>query len=289
MTAAVQLALEDLLSPFGFDPQPPRRTVKLVRHMDARVDVPALYRDGRFETYQAYQSAPVFSNAATIVSFLGRGERQAVFVGVYDVLKASAPGVVPLPAGMELPLDVASHHHYELERRARFDALVDRLVIDWGAGTRSWCQWFEPKGKPVVELLPQGYVKDFPGYLNVVLSFAELVAMVAHPTANREWHRMLSSVAGVYLVLDTRSGKQYVGSASGEQGILGRWRSYATNGHAGNRQLQELVRTDNSSMRHLQFSILQTLDRALTRKEVLAFEGLHKRKLGSRTHGLNDN
>lgn len=283
------LALENLLRPFGFDPQARKRSVKLVRHADARVDVPKLYRDGLFDLYQAYQSAPVFNNTELLVSFLGRGERQAVFVGIYTVGKVSSPGAVPLPRGTTLPLDVSKHHHYALTMRHGFEDLLGRLVIDWGSGTRSWHQWFEPGRKPVVELLPEGYVKDFPGYLNVVLTFSELVAMVKHPTANREWHRMLSAVAGVYLVLDTRTGKQYVGSASGEHGLLGRWRSYAENGHAGNRQLQALADADKSSIQHLQFSILQTLDRALTRPEVLAFESLHKRKLGSRVYGLNDN
>lgn len=283
------LAFEDLLRPFGFDAAPPKQTVKLVRHMDARVDVPKLRRDGLFELYQAYQSAPVFSNAKQLVSFVGRGERQAVFVGVYEVGKVSPPGSVSLPAGYSLPFDVSGLHHYVLTQRSGFESLVGRLVIDWGPGTRSWFQWYQPKRKPVIELLPEGYVQEFPGYLNVVLTYAELVDMVKHPTANREWHRMLAAAAGVYLVLDTRTGKQYVGSASGEHGLLGRWRSYAVNGHAGNRQLQALADADKSSIQNFQFSILQTLDRALTRQDVLAFESLHKRKLGSRVHGLNDN
>lgn len=132
------LALEDLLTPFGFDPRPAKRSVKLVRHLDARVDVPRLYREGLFEVYQAYQSAPVFTNATRLVSFLGRGERQAVFVGVYEVGKVSPPGSVPLPRDCALPLDVSQHHHYVLTECPGFDSLVNRLVIDWGPGTRSW-------------------------------------------------------------------------------------------------------------------------------------------------------
>jgi hypothetical protein len=282
------LALEHLLQPFGLDlTSPPRRKVKLVRHMDSRVDVGQLYREGKLDLYQAYQSAPVFQHAELVLSFLGRGERQATFVGVFDVGDVSPPGTVkPL---QPLPMDVSGDYHHALTRRPGFNALIDRLVIDWGPGTRSWHQWFEPLRKPVVEVLPEGHLHDFPGYLNVVLSFAELVRMVKHPTANREWHRMLGSVAGVYLVLDTRTGRQYVGSASGEDGLIGRWRSYAENGHAGNRQLKAIADEDHASIQHFQFSILQTLDRALTRQEVIAYESLHKLKLGSRVHGLNDN
>ena len=290
MQTELNLFVEDLLLPLGLDlRETPRGSVKLVRHMDARVDVTQIHRDGQFELYQAYQSSPVFSNAETLVSFLGKGERQAVFVGVFDVQAVSEPGAVPLEPPDALPIDVSGNYYYTLLRRPGFDALVGRLVIDWGTGTRSWHQWFEARRKPVVELLPPGYVKAFPGYLNVILSFSELVDMIRHPTANREWHQRLGAVAGVYLVLDTTTGRQYVGSASGEHGMLGRWRSYAESGHAGNKQLRELVHADKSALERLKFSILQTLDRSLTRREVLAFELLHKTKLGSRAHGLNSN
>lgn len=256
--------------------------------MDKRLDLEAMQRDARFEIYQQWQSSRVFANVATIVSFIGRGERQATFVGVYDVGASSEPGQVPLPA-VDIGIDLSSHYHYVLDKRPGFDSLAGRLVIDWGEATRAWHQWYAPGLKSVVELLPEGYVKEFPGYLNVVLTFDELVTVVKNPTANREWHRMLGSVAGIYLVLDTRTGKQYVGSASGEAGILGRWRSYAQNGHAGNKLLAQLVSEDSSAVEHLQFSILQTLDRAFTRQEVLAIESMHKRKLGSRVYGLNEN
>jgi hypothetical protein len=282
------LTLEHLLLPCGLDlVSLDKRRVKLVRHMDSRVDVNELYREGKLDLYQAYQSAPVFQDAELLVSFIGRGERQAVFVGVFDVGEVSPPGEIK--PSQPLPMDVSGDYHHALTRRPGFDALIGRLVIDWGLGTRSWHQWFVPMKKRVIELLPEGHLHDFPGFLNVVLNFAELARMVRYPTANREWHRMLGSVAGVYLVLDTRTGKQYVGSASGEHGLLGRWRSYAENGHAGNRQLRALVEGAQSSIQHLQFSILQTLDRALTRQEVFAYESLHKLKLGSRAHGLNDN
>lgn len=290
MRTESNLFVEDLLLPLGIDLRTaPKNSVKLVRHMDSRVDLSQIHRDGRFEVYQAYQSAPVFSNARTLVSFLGKGDRQAVFVGVFDVEHVSQPGDVPLVPPETLPIDVSGNFYYTLRQRPGFDALIGRLVIDWGTGTRSWHQWFDAKRKPVVEVLPVGYVKDFPGYLNVILGFSELVDMIRHPTANREWHQRLGAVAGVYLVLDTLTGRQYVGSASGEHGVLGRWKSYAESGHAGNKQLRELVDADKSALDRLQFSILQTLDRSLTRREVLAFELLHKTKLGSRAHGLNSN
>lgn len=57
---------------------------------------------------------------------------------------------------------------------------------------------------------------------------------------------MLSSVAGIYTILDRETGKLYVGKANayggiGKGGIWGRWESYAKTGHGGNKQLIELL------------------------------------------------
>ena len=113
--------------------------------------------------------------------------------------------------------------------------------------------------------------------------------MIENPTANREWHRMLGSVAGVYLILDTVTGRQYVGSAYGDGGIFARWSQYARTGHGGNAQLRALLAERPNARDDLQFSLLQTLSPSLTAREVIAYEQLHKEKLGTRAHGLNSN
>ena len=134
-----------------------------------------------------------------------------------------------------------------------------------------------------------GHVKEFPGFLDFVLRFDELKTIADNSIANREWHRALGSVAGVYLVLDTLTGRQYIGSAYGDGGIIGRWLNYARTGHGGNDQLKALLSERPNARGDLQFSVLQTLPLSLTAREVIAYEGLHKQKLGTRTHGLNSN
>lgn len=281
------LTLEHLLQPFGLDIS--RRT-KLVRHQEQGIDVAALLRVGQLEFYQSFQGRPVFANCDQIVSFLGSVGTQAVFVGVYEILGVSGPCAIELPEDFLYPeMNVSSVYVYDLVRDKRFDVLRDRLVIDWGAGTRSWVQKFRPGEKEVVEVLPRGYVKEFPGFLDFVLRFDELKTMIENRTANREWHRMLSSVAGVYLILDTLTGRQYVGSAYGDGGIIARWSQYARTGHGGNAQLRALLSERPNARSDLQFSVLQTLSSSLTAREVIAYEQLHKEKLGTRAHGLNSN
>ena len=86
---ATEIGIVDLLEVLGFDD---RLKSKLVRHQDARYDVPALIRDGWFDLYQSLQKRPVFKDCKQIVSFVGDGSKRARFVGVYRVLnKARRP------------------------------------------------------------------------------------------------------------------------------------------------------------------------------------------------------
>jgi hypothetical protein len=281
------LTLDHLLVPLGFDATQP---AKLVRHRDSRIDLHAVYRASQFDIYQSIQKRPVFAKSKAIISFIGDTGTHAKFVGVYHVNGVSGPKTIALAADFVEPtMDTSNHYQYVLTYDSRFNDLKDRLVIDWGKGTRSWVQNFKAGSKLVVEVLPKGYVSEFPGFLDFCLQFNELQNIVAHPSANREWHRMLSSVAGIYLILDKTTGKQYVGSAYGEHGIMGRWRSYSKSGHGGNEQLKNRLSEQHNAAENFQFCVLETLPTTLTAQEVIAHEVMHKRKLGSRAHGLNSN
>ena len=262
----------------------------MARHQDQRIDVAQMYRTGHFEAYQSFQSRAVFDKCETLISLLGGAGTHATFIGVYEVGAVLGPGARKLPSDFPYPqLDVSKCFHYTLKKDPRYADLEDRLVVNWGLATRSWVQNFKPNTKAVVEVLAKGYVKEFKGFLDFILRFGELKTIVANPIANREWHHMLRSVAGVYLILDSKTGSQYVGSAYGNDGILGRWAGYARNGHGGNEQLRALISDRPTAVNDLQFSVLQTLPKTLTAREVIAYEVLHKQKLGTRAHGLNSN
>jgi hypothetical protein len=163
-------------------------------------------------------------------------------------------------------------------------------VVSWGDGTRSWAQWLHRRGdKDISELLPAHYVKDFPGFYNFTLTYDELCRIVHHPDANREWHRMLSSVSAIYVILDTVSGRQYIGSAYGAGGLWARWTSYSKSGSGGNKLLRELLAAHPGRERTFQFSVLRVLEPGIHKDDVLGHEILMKRKLGSRAFGLNSN
>lgn len=278
------LGILDLL---GLSKIPLKGKVKLVRHLDKRYDVHDLFRRGWLESYQAFQSKPVFHNADTLVSFVGLEASRARLLGVFRV-EGHQPGRRGhLPAGCPYGEWTKNRFYYNLVRIPGFEAFENRAVIDWGKAAIVWQQ--KATNKPVTELLPAGQLlAPFRDYLDFTLTFAELSYLEQHTSANASWIARLEAVAGIYLVLDTITGEQYVGSAGGERGVWGRWKQYARSGHGGNKHMKKLV-TKPGRPAALTFSLLQVLPRSTPKSELVALEQRFKSKLGSRVTGLNAN
>ncbi|MFD0858971.1 GIY-YIG nuclease family protein [Roseovarius aquimarinus] len=155
---------------------------------------------------------------------------------------------------------------------------VERILIDWGAGTRSWSQWAHGKHKDILELRLDAREEPFPGFARFHEHLSSLRFLP------QSWQGALASVGGVYL-LATPDGRQYVGSAYGTGGFWGRWSVYASNGHGGNRELTTLA----ADQRDFQVSILETASPDMSPTEIIAREAAWKEKLGARAHGLNAN
>lgn len=255
---------------------PAQSLVKVLRHRDSTRDLWEECRNGEFDKYQNVQGWDVFGAADYIVSFIAEQNKFAKFVGVWKVLskrKRTGKGFT-----------------YRTEEIGGFEDLKGRLIVRWGDGARSWAQRLDKEGnKDVSEILPRNYVKGFPGFYEFTLTYPELVTITGNPDAHREWERMLSSAAGVYLVLDESSGHQYVGSAYGQGGIWARWKRYAKSPTGGNVQLQKLLQNKPGRHMHFRYSILRVLEPSSTKREVIAQEALTKKKLGTRAFGLNCN
>ncbi|MBL4590050.1 MAG: GIY-YIG nuclease family protein [Alphaproteobacteria bacterium] len=249
--------------------------VKIVRHKDDRIEYREMLksRDLSLE-YQKKQSKHVFKNCDYIISFIGTERGQSILFGVFKV------------NGYEFK---NNHYYYRLDQVNEFNSLIDRLVINWGNSTRSWHQYYHSKPKEVIQILPSGYIGEFPGLLSFVLEFDELKKLVDNPDANYKWRHPLSSVNGIYMILDNRTGNQYIGSANGKNGIWQRWGEYVSNYTGGNKRLTALIKSDPNYYKNFRYSVLQTLPSNITKKEIDSIEKLYKEKLGSKAHGLNAN
>lgn len=142
--------------------------------------------------------------------------------------------------------------------------------------------------KPIVAIQAENKL-PFPGYQNIVLNFSKLEEVVTNNLEYELWQTALASVYGVYLIVDTKTGKQYVGSAYGKDGLLGRWRCYVDTYHGGNKLMVDLIVAKPEQYKNFQFSILQLLEKTVTADEVIQTESLWKKKLQTIVFGMNDN
>lgn len=276
--------LTEILELRGLDTK--RLRIKMIRHQHPPFDLSELIRRDQFDLYQWNQGKPMY-NCDIAVSFMGIESTKAKLVGVYEILDCEGPINKPWPKEYLFQDMLIGQYYYTAKKLTQFSDFENRLVIDWGKSARSWHQWL--KDRRVIEILPEGYIGEFPGYLEFSLSYTQLVELANNLDSNRIWHHHLRAVGGVYLILDQKTGNQYIGSASGKSGILGRWESYAKDGHGGNEKLRRLVTLDSQYKHNFKFTILQTLPKSLTRNEIIEYEIMYKEKLGSRTFGLNIN
>lgn len=192
------------------------------------------------------------------------------------------------PAGF--PLEgrfEGKYDYFDLEPVDNLKEYEHRLVIEWGGAALSWHQ----KGTTEKNVLAidSPVKKPFIGYDKVVLTYAELKEVVENKVIYELWQAALSAVNAVYLIVDTKSGQQYVGSAYGKDGLLGRWRIYVDSLHGHNKLMKEVICAHPDRYKFFQFSILQILPKTLTNDEVIHTESLWKEKLQSIRFGMNDN
>lgn len=265
---------------------PPGR-VKVVRHRDSRFDIEEILRTGWIETYQQYQGDAVFENCDILLSFIGEADNRSRFLGVFEVKGRRPARSVPPPAGLpNVDWVGGAKYWYDVRPRSELSDLQHRLVIGWSG--RIWHRWLTEFD--VLEIRPRGRVlQPFHDYSRVHLSYNQLMQLDASASAHRDWIASLSAVGGVYLIVSSATGAQYVGSAFGADGIWGRWCGYLGNGHGGNKLLRALCESDEKHPNALSFSILDTFSTSMGKEEAIALENLYKSKLGSRAFGLNAN
>lgn len=143
----------------------------------------------------------------------------------------------------------------------------------------------------VQEILREPYSgRTFPGYDDIDLSFEELETLVRN--SRPDWKAALENIKGIYLITDTKTGRRYVGKASGDQGVWSRWCSYVASGHGGNVELRNLVSDPSLSYcrAHFRFALLEHRAFRVPDELILAREAFWKRILLTRgEQGLNRN
>lgn len=237
-----------------------------------------VYLAGKFDDWQQWQSKRNFEREFVISLIALARPHRWLFAGVHESQGSRW-------------LEEHSAHYYTLVERPACAELNGRLVIMFQRpGRQSYLNAETWADQMLLDsILPERIrIAEFPGYKFVDLPKHELDLIVAQGLES--WRTALSSVAGVYLISDTDSGKLYVGSATGEGGIWSRWWQYSATGHGGNLELRKLLQSSGPERAAaFRFSVLEIADIHTSTEQILQRESHWKRVLLSREHGLNAN
>lgn len=192
-------------------------------------------------------------------------------------------------------LDVPEGRQADVEILTKYEPLFGRLIISLYKGNKFSRYTFNLSKylneATVREILPALYTGEaFEGYDRVHLPYAKLNRIFKREIMP-SYYDALESVTGVYCLTDTKTGKLYVGSATGEGGVAARWGSYLDSKHGGNKKLRELCEREGEEYfrENFEFTLLEYFGMSYDPQKVLEREQWWKDCLDTRAHGYNDN
>jgi len=183
-------------------------------------------------------------------------------------------------------LNIFNGTGYEYETLSEYDKYFGRLIVRFKNKSQNMIRKAESviSDCEVEQILPNIFNNDiFPGYDNVNISWEELSNIIL----KENWKTALQNQKGVYLITDISNGKMYVGSAYGENMILGRWESYVKTYHGGNVGLKKL--NNEHIKQNFRYSILDIFKSTVEDKLIIARESWWKTVLHTRKFGYNEN
>jgi hypothetical protein len=175
---------------------------------------------------------------------------------------------------------------YEYEILSEYEKYFGRLIIKYKNKVQSMIRHAKSviHDCEVVQILPDTFDNDiFPGYDKVNVTWHELSRLIS----KESWKTALQNQKGVYLITDISNSKMYIGSAYGENMILGRWQSYVKTGNGGNIELKNL--DFEYIKQNFKYSILDIFKSTVDDQVIITRESWWKSVLMTREFGYNKN
>lgn len=183
-------------------------------------------------------------------------------------------------------LNIQNGVGYEYETLTEYEKYFGRIIVRFKNKSQNMVRKAESviNDCEIAQILPDVFDNDiFPGYEKVNVSWPELSRVISKDN----WMTALQNQKGVYLLTDISNGKNYVGSAYGENMILGRWGAYVKTGHGGNVGLKAL--TFDYIKKNFKYSILDIYKSTTDDQIIIERESWWKDVLQSRRFGYNEN
>lgn len=241
----------------------------------------------RFKEWQEHQTQKNWTRKY-IISLIYFGKNLWLYGGVYEVLSANPSPIINEDWRgwkyetklLDIQKDLIGRalFYFKKEFRASYPTL--ELIASKGMSPADIyiSSIFDKKAS----------ITDFPGFDKVNIDYETLRLIVNDDIVS--WKSALSNVKGIYLIMDESTGKQYVGSAYGDECIWQRWSEYAKNGHGGNTELKELLSKNGADYRfNFKYSVLEICNISLGNEYIISRENHWKEVLMSRKFGLNKN
>lgn len=179
----------------------------------------------------------------------------------------------------------------EHKRIKTYDGMIGRLKIELATGPRQTTKFLLNRfiDKAIVLSIDDENkdVVRFEGFDKVHLTYNELNKILSNK--NSDYYKILNNIKGIYCLTDKNTGKLYIGSAYGDNGIAKRWEDYAITEDGGNKELIKLKKKPEYIKKYFTYSLLEFFDKNVSDDYILSREKYWKKLLDTIKHGYNDN
>lgn len=229
------------------------------------------FLEGKFKDWQENQTQKNFERKY-ILSLIYWNRDEWLFAGIYESLSVKE-------------VNERCKYRYETKLTDIANEFIGKLIVSFKKEFRASYLLLENQIDKidVLEIKRELTKIEFPGYDKVNVSWKDLSNLIESDS----WKTALENQKGVYLITDTHTGKMYVGSAYGQDMILGRWRNYVSNGHGGNIELKKIP--FDYIKENFRYSILDIFKSTIDDTVIIQRESWWKETLLTREFGYNKN
>lgn len=229
------------------------------------------FLEGKFKDWQENQTQKNFERKY-ILSLIYWNRDEWLFAGIYESLSVKE-------------VNERCKYRYETKLINIAKEFIGKLIVSFKKEFRASYLLLENQIDKidVLEIKRELTKIEFPGYDKVNVSWKDLSNLIESDS----WKTALENQKGVYLITDTHTGKMYVGSAYGQDMILGRWRNYVSNGHGGNIELKKIP--FDYIKENFRYSILDIFKSTIDDTVIIQRESWWKETLLTREFGYNKN
>ena len=132
-------------------------------------------------------------------------------------------------------------------------------------------------------------IVKFKGFNEVTLSYKDVETILNNPSC--DYYKILEHIKGIYCLTDTFTGKLYIGSATGKDGIAGRWKDYIITQDGGNKELISLKEKECGDYfkKNIKFVLIEFFDISISDEYIKQRERYWKKAFETVKNGYNDN